>query len=285
LCFLVITACAGCSKQGFARSPRVTMSLIPKTGVLIDNRMEGQPVVFKGALYYVVSNRNNAAEIEIYNQSGDLISHHEQGTDLLSAIVVNDELFVFSTRERKSIVMIKTSDLVSWTAETDVLRAPQGSNYFNTSVAKTDSGFLMAYETCETGTVCFNVRFAESTNLIDWHEVAQIYSPNKYAACPTIRFLNGTYYMFYLITVNYEGTDYYDTVAVKSTDLVNWSEPITILQAEGDEDRNNSDFDFVEFNGEVLGNYADGNQHGGQVKIRGIKFKGSEDEFYNSIFK
>ena len=278
---VAITSCTRCAKQEI--KPRPSHSLLNKTGVLIKDRMESQPIVFKDALYYIVSNRFASLGLEIYNQDLELLATHETGTDLVSAIVVNDNLYVFAAKERKSIVMIKTKDFAQWSEPIEVLRAPQGHNYFNSSVTKTNIGYLMAYETCEPNTECFNIRFAESTNLIDWHEVGKIYSPNAYAACPTIRYLNGTYYMFYLVTVDYKGLDYYDTVLVKSSDLVNWSKPITVLQAEGSEDRNNSDFDFVEFNGQIYGNYADGDQHGGQTNIRGINFQGTEQEMYNYL--
>lgn len=277
----LLTGCSACKKY-------VPINDIAKGDLIFENRMEGAPVVFKGKLLYVISNRFRTSKesLEFYDENRNLVAQFESQTDLISALVYNDELYIFGTKGRKEIEYIKTKDLINFDMPVTVLAAKPSVDIFNTSVAVDSTGFVLAYETCEPGTVCFNTRFLRSTDLIIWTDTGELFAPTYYAACPTIRYLDGFYYLFYL---GYDG-EVYETFIRRSTDLINWSDAKIVLTPRDNKDLrsiNNSDLDFIEYNGQVIIQYVEGNQANepnGWSNIRGAIYPGSEAKFLLSFF-
>ncbi len=277
LSFLFLTAC----QQGGPYPPLE----VKKGNVLFANRMEGNPIVWHNELLYVISNRMVVGEhIEFYNQNGVRVATASSSYQLINAFVNKDTLYIFGT-DLNNILMTSSKDLVNWTPHVAVITAPTGSTVLNSSVSHGPNGFIMAYETCEPNTTCFNARFAQSDDLVNWQPVGTIFKPDVYAACPTIRYSSGYYYVFYLKMINAAS---FETHVVRSRDLITFEErDAAVLAPNADEGHNNSDFDLVEFNGQVFMQYAVGYQLNGFAPWSDIKsatFNSSMEYFLKSLF-
>ena len=96
------------------------------------------------------------------------------------------------------VTLFESSDLATWTSAVVRRQDPQ-EEIFNTSVTKTDDGFVMAYERKDPLHLHSNIRFARSTDLHVWTRVPDAwFGEDRYAACPTLRYFNGWFYMLYL---------------------------------------------------------------------------------------
>ena len=109
------------------------------------------------------------------------------------------------------------------------------------------------------------VNLAESADLVTWAKLPvseAIYGTDRYTACPSMRWLDGHFYMFYLERMG--GLWRFDSYLTRSPDLLHWegSPANPILAPEPDEDINNSDIDFTEFEGRVVIYYSWGSQRG-----------------------
>jgi sucrose-6-phosphate hydrolase SacC (GH32 family) len=261
--------------------PAPTPAFIQRQGVLVPGIMESTPFVMHGTLYSMVSARE-LGELRIY-QGSDLVSYALSPLTLASAIVHNDTLYVYGTTDSDSLSMVQTADLMHWTAPQRVLNMPIGQKLFNNSITETPSGWTMAVETCELNTTCFNARFYTSTDLINWTPIGTIMSPNAYAACPTIRYVAGAYYIFYLKHIG----DYFATYVARSYDLETFNESSQVVLStrlyEGTEGINASDMDLVEYQGVVYINYADGNQTT-WVNIHRATYNGTLEQLTKEFF-
>ncbi len=280
----------GCGKKDKGIFINVfTPDFITKEEIIYHNTMEATPFHWTdGRLLYMVSKRHGTVtsgthKIEIYDEEV-LISSTDTEIGLKCAIMNGNRLYVFGATDWSLTNEIKstfTEDLVNWSPT--VTAIPKGSRkLFNSSVTQLPSGkFVMAFETCEAGTKCFSARFATSDDLITWTEVGEIFKPNEYAACPTIRFVNGKYYVFWLKYIGH-----YATYVSRSSDLVTWEDSkqvvLSALKTEG-ESINNSDMDLVEHNGEVVINYAIGNQKTSS-DIKRARYHGTLEQFVKEFF-
>ncbi len=280
LLLFILSACAGCTDK--KPTPEGTPSFITRQGMLVDGIMESTPFIWHGQLLSMVSARE-FGELRIYNGS-TLLHSTVSPLALASAIVVNNTLYAFGVSNQKHISMQSTTDLINWTSPQLVLTAPTGHTYFNNSITATPAGYVMALETCEPNTTCFNARFFESNDLVNWTPIGSIMEPYAYAACPTIRFINGQYYIFYLAQFG----EYFATVVSRSTDLMTFTKGNLVVVStryhEGTEGINASDMDLVEYNGKVYINYADGDQLT-WTNIRRATYDGTLDQFVNEFFK
>lgn len=286
LMFLV----AGCGKSELFLNV-FTPSFIEKQEIIFESpAMEATPIIWEGELKYVVFNRDEQ-RVEIKDDSETTLVYQggpDESLGLGSAIVVDSSLHIFITKNWTNptnghgIYQITSVDLSEFTDPLLVIPASTDGVYFNTSVAQVDDdNFVMAIEICRPNTNCFSVKFMESSNLTDWVPVGSVLNENEYTACPTIRFIDGYYYVFYLKDVGH-----FVTYVSRSQDLINWEHSdiavLSSLGAEG-EGNNNSDMDLIEFEGEVLINYAIGDQ----LTWSGIKsatFQGSLNEFVLRFF-
>jgi alpha-L-fucosidase len=254
--------------------------------------MEATPVVFNNDLLYV-GTRPDAAGIHlvVYRQSdAALLSDTLANLQFVSAIVSNGTLYVFGTTNRTQISMTSTTDLVTWTPSTIVFSAPAGRHVFNTSVSPTPSGYVMAYEVCDDGAVCFNARFAQSADLVHWTDTGNQYEVGYYTACPTIRYSGGYYYLIFLSAYPSANGTYYATNVSRSTDLIHWqfSAKTLISPLDGDPAMNASDVDLVEFNGQVRILYSNLSQAGISVPNAGLReatYNGTFDQLMDEVFQ
>ncbi len=201
-----------------------------------------------------------------------------------------------------------SDDLETWQSQT-ALTIPEELKIYNTSVCKGENCYIMCVEVSGPEELVgknFTILFAKSNNLLDW-ELLPIedynYIPDRYSACPSIRYFDGMYYMVYLeIAPLYRLVPY----IVRSKDLVEWegglynpfmwiddddkkiAHPESFTEEEIDKikkavDNNNSDVDFCEYNGETYIVYSWGNQLGTEY-LAYAKYDGSLEEFLKSFF-
>ncbi len=202
-----------------------------------------------------------------------------------------------------------SEDLVSWKSQR-ALVIPEELKIYNTSVCKgADGCYVMAVEVGGPEEMVgknFSVLFAKSENLLDW-ELLPIeeynYLPERYTACPSIRYFDGMYYMVYL-----EIAPYYRLMPyiVCSKDLYEWDAGLfnPFMYIDDDDkklafperfteeerkrvelsvDNNNSDVDFCEYEGRTYVVYSWGNQMGTEF-LAYATYDGSLEEFLKSFF-
>lgn len=152
--------------------------------------------------------------------------------------------------------------------------------------------------------VPFTMRFAESTDLKSWKLLPddRVFTKERYSACPSIRFLDGMFYMTYLET---KPGPRYETHIVRSRDLVRWeSSPLNPILAASKADkkianpkltaeqrakiaaavdRNNSDVDFCEYRGRTVIVYSWGNQQGTEFLAEAV-YDGTLASFLRGFF-
>lgn len=258
--------------------------------------MEATPVVFNKELLYISTQPEpTGIHVVVVRQSDTaILSDQLIDMEFISAIVNNGILYVFGTTDsRTAISMTSTSDLKNWSGKSKIYKAPTGRNVFNTSVTPSPNGFTMAYEVCDQERVCFNVNFLQSKDLAQWVSAGKSYEDGYYTACPTIRFVNGYYYLFFLsahpsIYRSQIGL-YYSTNVSRSTNLINWnlSYNTVLSPLDGDPAMNSSDFELVEFNGQVRIVYSDYPQVEPLVPDTGLReaiFNGPIQKFVQSFF-
>ncbi len=285
LLLLLMIGCAEPEMVKVYTAPFITKD----TFISYPNRIENTPFEWQGEHYMMVSTRPDLGDtttshgIEIYDQDKNLISFTPVNLMFGSVYSENGTLHFFGTQlDRTRIYKMTTIDLVNWSSPVLVKDYVSGRKVYNTSVTKTDTGYTMAFETCEKGTECFNVRFLKSTNLVNWTEQPRIFSSNEYAACPTIRFIDGVYYMMYLRDFN----GHWATVVVRSTDLSHWEgSPIVALSALNTpgETVNNSDADIIEINGQTHISYGIGDQ-ASFSHIKYAHYNGTMKQFFMEFF-
>lgn len=293
---IVLLCLIGCSKSKSKLFLEVyTPDFIEKRGVLFENpTMEATPIIWENELRYVVFDRHNN-RVEIINDHETIVAYQGQLNEdigLGSAIMVGSKLYIFITKNwtntthTHGIFQITSEDLVTFSSPLLVIPASSEGVYFNTSVTRRPGNkFVMAIEQCRPNKVCFNVKFMTSkltSDLTVWEPVGGIFKENEYTACPTIRYIDGYYYVFYLRLVGH-----FATYVSRSQDLINWehSEQVVLssLGAEG-EGSNNSDMDLIELDGQVVINYAIGDQ----LTWAGVKeaiYDGPMDEFVLEFFQ
>ncbi len=235
---------------------------------------EVAPIVFHGRPYLISFNGiTNPGDGEIQVQSYpdlSVVSRSPFSYSYGSAIVENDTVHVFASSittqgPGNHIVTASSTDLIHWSTPVVIFTAPANRTLYNSSVTLTDTGYMLAYEYHEDGhPIWWQNAFLESTDLTAWTQTAGLYAPYGGAACPTIRFYDGYYYLFTLRDrfQNIDGSVYYTTVA-RSRDMVTWEESgREVLSSAGrsDEGTNNSDIDFFEYSGRTAVIYMVGNQ-------------------------
>ena len=130
--------------------------------------------------------------------------------------------YAFATRfdlktSWSEIVEFESTDLKSWRQHPVI--PPEHEHLFNSSVCKTDDGFVMAYESDDQQYVPFTIKFAHSVDLQNWTKLPDaIFGKDRYTACPAVRFCNGWFYLLYLESKPPK----YETYVARSRDLVRW---------------------------------------------------------------
>ncbi len=276
-----------------ANQNRPAAPVIRKRGTIDCDLVETTPFVFRGRLYRFESVRTRYSANKtgkpyfrmVDTKTGDATPPFAEGHDLGSAFDHDDTVYVYGVHGwgTSTIHVFWSKDLRNWQSR-PALTVPSWK-IFNTSVCRAKDRFVMAFEVGAPKEVVgagFTARFAESTDLIHWKLLPEdrVFTKSHYSACPTIRFVDGHYYVIYLHSVG--GT--WESRIVRSRNLVDWeTSPLNPVLKYSDEDRriasgrltlaerrriakavnrNNSDLDLCEFDGKVVIYYSWGNQHG-----------------------
>jgi hypothetical protein len=292
---------------------------IEKLGIIAVDLVEATPFVFKNELYRLEWVRPNTK----HNPGDTSYLHvvnHETWEELSSfgkrhrfpcAYVENDTIYVIGTYENLGwhgtiLTMFKSPDLKTWTTST-IYDAPEELHQIcNTSLCKTDEGYTLMFEisgTPEAG-AGFTPRFLTSADLITFSLTPSecTYGRDRYSAPHCLRFYNGWYYSFYLEANKPTG---YEQYVVRSRDLVHWeSSPFNPVLAASEEDKylardhftdeeikaiseaedkNNSDIDFCEFEGQLIITYSWGNQRG-EEHLAEARYDGTMGQFLEGWF-
>lgn len=249
----------------------MTLANIYKRSAVLDTREnESTPFALNGNVYLAGFPRSGLTplgyEIRDFNAGGKIYAHAWPGM-FGCAYVDNGQLYIFGTTGGSGFgnkVIVSTINS-SWVASDPVTvwhSNPACDRAWNTSVCSDPTGYVMALETAYNGII-----FQHATALTGpWTPFGGLFNrpfdggpTSFYAACPTIRYINGYYYMFWLKHVGPQ----FQTVVSRSAGMAtgSWQHSstaaLTPLPYEG---INNSDFDFAELNGCLYGVYFDGDQ-------------------------
>ena len=270
-----------------------------RAGTFIANGTEATPVVLNGELLIVHFDRiaSHGTQFRILRRDRTVVATVPFAYGLGSALVVGSRLYVFGSSDwgiaNNHVAMMWSDDLVTWSTPVRVLDAPAGYSIFNTSVATAPTGYVMMYETNEA--VAFTGRFAVSADLTAFTPTGALFQPTTYAACPTIRYAeDGWYFITYLRTPNGPGTTPFVTFAARTRDFQNfeyfagnskWPNTTQVLSPTSfpSEGTNNSDVDWIEYNGELILTYAVGDQRT-WTNVRTAVYWGSFLDFYHEFW-
>lgn len=242
-------------------------------------------------------------------QSGEVVSRFMRGYGYCSAFKWEGKVYVFAGKmssdsvkvSENVICMSYSEDLLHWSQPQEVIKEPQPERLFNTSVCYDGRRFVMSYESdCD---VWFTLKFAESDDLLNWRKIDNaILGPDRYTACPAIRYVGGYFYVLYL---DYDREHWwFETKVARSRDLANWEKsphsvivPDTSIKvlpgcpehaekefctANGRE-CNTSDPDLIEWQGKTRVYFTGGCQHWGGA-LQYAEFDGGMQEFFEAYF-
>ncbi len=257
---------------------------------------EVTPIEWKGRLCLLECNRpaSGGSLEEYYITLKDFKTDKElarfaQGYSLASAFVHNERLYIFASRYENSnwndVTLFQSDDLVKWSHKI-VIKQDANEHLFNSSVCSTPDGFILAYESNDREYPAFTIKFARSDNLEKWTKLPDaVFGINRYTACPTIRFVEGFYYLLYL--EHRKPRHYFETFIARSKNLKTWerSSANPVLRPLGlDEGINASDPDIIEWQGKTLLFYGVGDQLT-WMNVKYNKYAKSIKNFFQWWFK
>lgn len=256
----------------------------------ISDTCEAAPFVFRNRFLLMECTRPaGGGDIDDYYlivrdvETGKEVARFAKGHGLASLWVHNQEVSVFASRWQNGtwndVTLFRSVDLQCWSSK-KVIEQDGGEHIFNTTVCASDEKFVMAYETNDPGYVPFTIKFAESEDLVDWIRIpGALFGPDRYAACPCLRYLDGWHYMLYL--EHRKPQWLFETCMTRSRDLMEWepSPRNPILAPEEGEGINTSDPDLIEYKGKVYLYYSIGDQRT-YSKLKRAVFNGTLAEFF-----
>ncbi len=290
--------------------------LVKKLGTIDCDMVETTPIVFHGKLYRFEYVRDKYYKPNTTGQSyfrfvdvatGEYTPAFAQGYHLGSAHVQGDFVYVYGVNDwgGSELRVWWSKDLKTW--ETKVAINQPGHRMYNNSVCNGPDGYVMAVELGEPKELVghrFTNRFAFSRDLLTWEWLGPryVYSKDRYTACPSIRWLDGWYYMIYLEA---RPGRTYEPWIVRSKDLLTWQQsPLNPVMRHGDEDKkignpkltpeqrahiagatniNNCDVDLCEFKGKTIIVYCWGNQQGTEFLAHAV-YEGTIEQFLKGFF-
>ena len=258
--------------------------------------METAPVEYKGEMIIITfergGNESFGRKIEVYDYKNyKKIAEVPWDKGLGSAIVIDDKLFVFGSSDWSKYsnciykAELELGDKPRILQEEPVFCAGENKRIFNTSVAKTENGFVIAYEEDENKTNVFYTAFLKSENLSDFENLNINYRKGTYTACPTLRYRDGFYHLFFLDRIKLkDGSERFITKMTFAKDLALFPEEnlTVVLDPKFGLSINNSDFDLVEHEGNTYLFYAEGDQKT-WAKVYSAIYKGSEKQFFRDL--
>jgi len=235
-------------------------------------------------------------------ETGQVLATAFHGYGLASAFVWQETFYLFAARLQRDAARAEkwndvwctwSKDLAEWSPPALVVAQAEGEYCFNQSVCHDGARFAMAYETNDS--VPFTIKFAVSDDLARWDKVPDaVFGPERYAACPALRFSGGFYYMLYLERPRPE--PWWETWLARSPDLHEWElsphNPVIAPDPEMDrhpdcpdpgKESNASDPDLIEWQGKTRVYFTGGHQHWGG-RLQYAEFGGPMQAFFESYF-
>jgi hypothetical protein len=287
--------------------------LIVKLGTIDSDIVEITPIVFNNKVYrfeyirikYWDNSTGDSYFRFVDHETGKTTKSFAKGFHFGSAFVYDESVYVTAVNEvdGEQIHIFSSKDLENW--DSWLAFELPGYGMFNTSLTKAENKFVLMFEIgkpeVEAGKR-FTARFASSPDLKKWEVLSSdhIYAKDRYTAPHCLRYLDGYYYDFYL-----EAFNGWEMRVVRSKDLIHWdSSPLNpVLQASPADkqilhknisseliqkidkavNRNNSDIDFCEFNGNLVINYSWGNQRGTEF-LAEASYEGTLEQFLKGWF-
>jgi hypothetical protein len=286
---------------------------INKLGTLDCDLVETNPVVFNHRLYrfeyvrpgYGPNDTGDSYFRFVDWQTQQPTAAFGAGHHLGCAFVDGSTAYVTCVDiwDGEHLLLFVSQDLEHWERQS-ILHLP-GWGLFNTSLCRTDDGYVLMFEVGKPPQVAgqrFTARFATSPDLRQWCLTPDEcnYSRDRYTAPHCLRYANGWYYNFYL-----EAHEGYEQRVVRSRDLIRWeASPLNpVLRADSNDRRiarvgldeasrqrvatgenlNNSDVDFCEWQGRLWLTYSWGNQRGVEF-LAAAQYEGTEVEFLEGWF-
>jgi hypothetical protein len=218
--------------------------------------------------------------------SGRQLARFGEGYGLASALAHQNGLYVFASHFENNgwndVTLLKSTDLDHWTVQRVI--SQDHEHLFNSSVCQGDGQFVMAYESDDPKFTPFTVKFAVSKDLEHWTGLpGVIFGPDRYAACPCLRYVNGFYYLLYL--EHRTPRWFFETYLARSRDLKHWelSSANPVLSPGPNDGTNASDPDLIEFGGKTYLYYSVGDQRTWS-KLKRAVYDGPLSEFFASYF-
>jgi len=253
-------------------------------------------------------------------ERNEIVATCMQGYGLASAFVWDDVFYIFAARHRDGghhdVNMTRSADLIRWSDPQVMLEEEPDEDLFNQSVCHDGRRFIMAYESNDEAYPPFTIKFAESADLRNWVKIpGPVFGPDRYVACPAIRWAGGYYYMLYLerVAPAAEGRRApsaaahpergFETYLTHSRDLVTWEQaphnPVITFDpmaechplyyerrdpARTARECNASDPDLVEWQGKTRVYFTGGCQkYAGDLQY--AEFDGPMQEFFESYYQ
>ena len=282
-------------ENGLAGTAFSTNERLLRSGIESTDYLEMTPFVLHGRRY-MLGSAHAAAPANPYENrclwiedmaSMEVLTAFGEGYGLASAFVDDETVYVYAipndSRGADRIDCFASSDLEHWERFT-VLVALEGEELFNESVCGAGDRYVMAYESRDAHYPPFTIYFAESRDLRTWTRIpGPVYGTDRYTACPSLRYVDGVYYMLYL--EHLKPRWWFETHLTRSVDLVTWEQsPLNpVLAPTGPEHINASDADLVEYrtdSGPVVSvHYATGDQKTFGT-VTWADYAGTEREFF-----
>lgn len=281
--------------NGMKGWPFETNPRLIRTGMVSGDYGEMTPVIFRGKPLLLASAPSTAEANPYSNRClwvEDVVTHRvvatlAEGYAFGSGFVHDDTFYAFTAPENKMgaqrIDSFWSKNLKDWESA-NVLVCDENERVYNESVCEADDRFVMAYEVNDMKYQPFTIKFAESVDLQTWTKIPDaIYGTDRYTACPTLRYIDGTFYMLYLEQISPKW--WFETYLTRSVDLIHWEQALRnpVLASEGVESINASDIDLVELSGRVVIYYI----YGDQMlwgKSTSAEFNGTLKEFFEYYY-
>jgi len=275
-------------------SPVKPTSVLSNRQLVVPDMCEVSASIWKGRLCHMECHRPGSGGVkEDYYlllrdvETGNEMARFATGYGLASCHVEGDVFYAFASRFEEGnwndVTMFKSADLKTW--EQKVIVEQQNEHLFNSSVCKGSDGFVLAYESNDPTWPAFTTKFARSGDLETWTKLPDAtFGTNRYTACPTVRYVNGYYYVLYL--ENRRPSHVFETYVTRSKDLKTWelSSANPVIAPRGlDEGINASDSEVVEFGGKTFVYFAVGDQLT-WMNIKRGEFDGTLQQFFEQWY-
>lgn len=287
---------SGCGQSNEPIPP--TVPQMERVSAVANAGAEATPIVFNGQRYIIsFGGRQDAGGgIIVADFQGNVVTHVSMPNMATgSAIIENGVIYIYGSTgvtvqgtltHGNQIIMSMSVDLFNWTTPVVVQQMPPDVGTANTSVTKTPDGYVMAYDFTSPGFTNYSYRFLFSTDLTNWSPVGGTFRGDQYTSCPTIRWMDGQYYLFYLDKARQNNYTAYFTKMARSADLVNFeyqSAPYAVISPGPGEGTAVTDLDLVEDGGVTYFIYSAGDQQTwGEEHIS--LYRGTLSEFVKLFF-